>query len=764
MNGTRSEAHPGDVPVLKTQDLVDWWWNHGSKRAGRYELHAGSWLDRIQGTAEEIERISQVLADPKGTLALWGPSQSGKSTFFSHYIDAGGDKRGCGNALHWDDSRPVRFSINPELGDHDEAGGDLILNPYHENSDASGCISRFYLPDDPAAINKTYPVEIRVCSRKHVLHALAVGYAGECAQPDEDNGGPPWTASKIDHLITQMVPTGGDQANIPAEEAKTGLAFLRDVVDVLEVLAESSIPRYCSLGRDIKQLRQAILNNRTLASSVKTVGEFAGLVFWDNWAEFNRQFVALCKYLDKVIRELPSGGRIFCDFFAAALLLDIATYRYLAEGRETHIQAVGQLGWKRQGDHLILGKFPSEVSGLTPLRQEFQLLQGIVWELCIPLRREVLESQAPQLLKLLQQADILDFPGVANQQQTARMVRLTAEKLNDTSKAYEFFTVVLKRGKTGSIVASSARNLDIDGFTLLCKIKMYAGRPDQLLDGIDQWWRSLTGYSVQNAGGRDLPLNFVLTFFATLVTDWILNPQNIETIGQNVFGKFHSDLGPLADPRIVTYFTTNYFRYPEGRINVANSAQGGDSIEQRVRKVLDSLRISPDWLKHFPEKEGWVRQGDSVNRCLDFALQPPSGGTDYLVEKLLEDVRESRRRILLREKLAELRKSLRSLLAEALPEDNIEGNALLVRLAAWEQSLDSIAKTMLVDQRKACVEVAESMAYLVRQFLRVDPSVLQPLPLNLHLKPDPGCFASDYLAEQFSLWASDHVSPGLISV
>jgi len=157
-----------------------------------------------------------------------------------------------------------------------------------------------------------------------------------------------------------------------------------------------------------------------------------------------------------------------------------------------------------------------------------------------------------------------------------------------------------------------------------------------------------------------------------------------------------------------------------------------------------------------------VRKGDTENRCLEYALQQPSGGTDYLVEKLLEDVRESPRRELLRRKLAGLRRNLRDLLAEALPEDNIAGNALLVRLAAWEQGLGARADKILAEQRKACVEVAETMAYLVRQFLRVDPAVLQPLPLHLHLKPDPDSYAGAYLAEQFNLWACDTLDPRLI--
>ena len=46
---------------------------------------------------------------------------------------------------------------------------------------------------------------------------------------------------------------------------------------------------------------------------------------------------------------------------------------------------------------------------------EFALFQGIVWEIEVPLKSSVLRQNSVDAGDLLKEADLLDFPGVANE-------------------------------------------------------------------------------------------------------------------------------------------------------------------------------------------------------------------------------------------------------------------------------------------------------------------------------------------------------------
>ena len=141
--------------------LIDWYWNHGIKRKGAYALSRGGWLDRILRIASEMQSVETARTTySKPTIALWGPSQSGKSTLLAQFIDAGASEDGQGSALSWDNT-PARFS-----GDN-KGGTVAVLNPYSHGADASGCVTRFHLTD--TVKYKEYPVEIQFADDREVL-------------------------------------------------------------------------------------------------------------------------------------------------------------------------------------------------------------------------------------------------------------------------------------------------------------------------------------------------------------------------------------------------------------------------------------------------------------------------------------------------------------------------------------------------------------------------------------------------------------------
>ena len=184
-----------------SQDCVDWFWKFGRQRKGTFEVPIGTWLDavcRIRDRARTMDRVGQ---NPKPCMAIWGPSQTGKSTLLSGYLDAPDDPLGEHSALKWHDAEPVRFVIGSDKSDRV-----LVLNPFNQGSDASGCVSRFVLCDsvpDPA-----HPVEVLLAGEAQIMHALAVGYESECQEKNSRGEVTYWDGDSLRVLLEKFRAAG----------------------------------------------------------------------------------------------------------------------------------------------------------------------------------------------------------------------------------------------------------------------------------------------------------------------------------------------------------------------------------------------------------------------------------------------------------------------------------------------------------------------------------------------------------------------------
>ena len=80
--------------------LVDWYWTEGARRAerpvgaaewdGNYDqfgLPTGTWLRQLYDVRHGLAAVEQAAAAPRPAVALWGMSQTGKSTSVSALID-----------------------------------------------------------------------------------------------------------------------------------------------------------------------------------------------------------------------------------------------------------------------------------------------------------------------------------------------------------------------------------------------------------------------------------------------------------------------------------------------------------------------------------------------------------------------------------------------------------------------------------------------------------------------------------------------------
>ena len=121
----------------KLAQTLDWYWQFGVRRLKEHPDHVlarGTWLDSLYA----ISKARRPAPTDRKTLAVWGPSQSGKSTLLAAYLDADlkvGPKGEYSALLTWDDAEPVTLLWKGKTGV-------VSLNPFAAGADASGCVTR----------------------------------------------------------------------------------------------------------------------------------------------------------------------------------------------------------------------------------------------------------------------------------------------------------------------------------------------------------------------------------------------------------------------------------------------------------------------------------------------------------------------------------------------------------------------------------------------------------------------------------------------
>lgn len=685
--------------------LIDWYWDHGSRRAGRFSLSRGGWLDRALRIVEErqsVETAQQQYSKP--TMALWGPSQSGKSTFLARFIDAAIDE-GYGSALSWDDSMPARFS-----GDN-QGGTVAVLNPYNQGADASGCVTRFQLKEEVEYPN--YPVEIQFAVEREILLSLAVGYLSETTHVDKNGNKRSLQPESLREMAKEV--TKGINKATPD---KAAYALLTEVLDVVDLLIDMDSPRYYNLKQEWTDRRSNLLDNDALVSSVDVVVRFAAELLWDSWENLTNLYI---KLRDR--RKKFSDKKIFCSIEMAALMLNISSASYYKEsdyvralvdsctmvdlGNSTYALATGS------GHRL----FYDEI--------DFALTQGLVSLIVVPLRSDVIRYNNEDVYNLLAKADIVDFPGVANEHKSADPLTedmLALDYRNEEGKAPMLaLTQVMKRGKTASIVISSARNLNIDVFSLLMRMPAgptYPANPTQLMNGIRYWFKTMGKSYSPLAKDGELQVNLILTFAASL-----LNLVNASGTGPSgligVFDKLNG-MGDLANPDVVKPYCVNYPMFPDGHIQI--------DTDERKAEVIDAILNDRHFNRLFKDT------AESLREMADLQ-EGQFGGRIYLFRRMLSQLAASRRPILLEQKKQNLKSEWNACMAEALPGSTNNSRSRDIELL--EESI-SKNKLNLTD---------EQIARDILDFEDISPEVLEVPPRSIQAP-----VIGDYVKRQFIAW------------
>jgi hypothetical protein len=613
-------------------------------------------------------------------MALWGPSQTGKSTLMSGCLDDPEDGLGERSALRWSENEPVRFVVGKNKSDEL-----IVLNPFNFGSDASGCVSRYVLSE--SVPDPEHPVEVTLATETQILHALAVGYLSECDERNEKGEITVWSSESFKSLLDRQ--KSGGAAKREAFEA------LHQLAETVDLLILSEIRRYSNLSTQwAGQLRPQMLESEGLLSSLEAVDRFAAELLWDSWKSITNTYSNLVSKRRQCAREW-GDGRARCSFRTASILLDIDSYKKCAERPETRERVMGLTTKIRAGRTCISGG-PG-----TPLARgndDFGLFQGLVWELRVPLRRDVLRERAPVLTDLLDVADLLDFPGVANNYGNA-----TKHKDEDLAgKPVIMLTEVLKRGKTASIVVTGARSLDIDGFSLLMRLGKFPAQPVQLVAGISSWLRAF-GHPWP-PHGKSMPLNLVMTFCAELVNK--VMSAGLRDGLEGCFAQLKS-LGYLADPKVVNALATNYPQFNECHLF-------GTPDEQQV--ALEGIVADPAFIERF---------GDSAD---SFREMVGNGGTAYVFKTLRQQALESNRAQLIRMRLGETMSTVGQLIAQHLPSDGAICDDRDKAIDAWISAIKTRMK-----RPRSCESDPDSVIVVsrhLRAFLNIEPEEIDDIPLN----------------------------------
>lgn len=685
-------------------NCLDWYWTHGHQRDGQYAVSRGSCLDHLYSVRHRTAAVERSGVNPRPCMALWGPSQTGKSTLLAGYLDVDGDELGRESVLTWSENEPVRFG-----GELKSDGSNIVINPYNGGADGSGCISRFVMMD--SVPDPTFPVDITIATETQILHALAAGYESECHPKNSAGEETYWGPESFRTLIDATKESG------PPDRA--GFEALHRLADVVDLLVLAGIRRYANLSDQWhRNLRPMLLENSKLANK-NTLKFFTCELLWDSWPSLTSLSERLHAKRAEVMAMCGQSARISSSWRLAALLLDIDAFKHYSRASAQVKQFVDSVSFGKTLDGAI-GLGATSGTPLFRAGEDFGLFQGVVWELRLPMKRSVLEAREPVVAKFFETADLMDFPGVSNEHEGAK-------KINDCDLNTDLIrglTEVLKRGKTASIAVSRAAELDIDGFSILARAGKHPGQPKQLVAGIRSW---MSAYGENwPPKGKTMPLNLIITFCAKLVND--VCSGGIRNGLDSYFSLF-AKLADLADPKVVTMFTTTYpWLLSEGKIAYP---------EEVYRPKVEEILADRAFLERF---------GDNQD---SFKHMVRDGGSLYLFGQLTEQAKASRRPALLKRRLEDAGKRLVEVMVPHLASETASADERNHALDRWEEGIRMRLEDKPENEHE--YDRAATLSQRLRGFLNIDQEELEPLPQRAITRR---VSIEAFVLKQFHIWRS----------
>lgn len=630
------------------RDLTEWYWRHGRQRPDDYAIPTGGWLRKLYEVHQQAIAIGEARAQCRPAMAIWGPSQTGKSTLVAADIDAQAryERRegidGTGSALHWPGGSPM-FFMAPEASPPPYLNR-YVFNPFNQGWDGSSALTRFvhgstdpresgaHLVRDPQ-----HPVGLHLVELRDLLQVVARGYDSECLGPGKTGDATLWTPAEFESRLARFKRRTGASAG--AAISRAAYEALYELCEVINDLVVADLPRYKKLleggEENWRSLTASLLGDPALLGHFKTVDDLAAEILWDNCEVLTRHH----RRMREELAQLTSawGSRpVRASLEAAAMLLNMEACRIFFDPRPADpstqegivYDSIARLGWREDQGAILVGCGPEYVHSLSGSPERFACVQALVWELVVPLNPGHLP--AGPFKEYLRDADLLDFAGVGNEPKSdVSRIDLATGFAEATAKGRRFEPVlfykqIVKRGKTACIVSTYAKRLTIDGFNIFQNIDKYPPvNAPQLINGINTWWKYFVPEFFRTRQGRSpLPLNLGLMWWAPRLAESVGTPERIF----KSIVPIYSELGPIADPAISLTFAFNYRQFPRGRFT--SEFEVGDRLYQGITS-------SPEFQKQFAHPV-------SAESFAEMARDKATGGTAFFfatIRKQLETAR-----------------------------------------------------------------------------------------------------------------------------
>ncbi len=670
--------------------LIDWYWAAGIKRRGPEAISSGTWLSNAYAVTKKLGKIASQPTSGRKTMALWGPSQAGKSTLLSGFLDRGDGQ--YASALQWQSERNVMF-----VGADQRSG--LRLNPNNFGGDASGCVTRFSLAE--RVESEDFPVEFVFADSDQLLEAIAIGYITECEQ---ESGVIAWDSDQITRLLNAIPVSGGiaDRKNYD---------LLHDFTLAVDDLILARWPRYRNLAGHWTQIKASILESGALLTSTDNTCRFISRILWDGQERLTEFYL----YLLKQLKQYTKGRKFYASYDLTRHVLDISSAEHINASEIENFCA------QQVEEKTFLGA--SEGKSIANSRLQFATFQALIWEIRVPINAQVLRSSSLEVANTLAEVDILDFPGVAQQGAGG-----SKPKVADYEQL-DLFTKILKRGKTASVVVSYARTLGIDGFSLLIRMQNPVPNPDQLIAGLTAWCQEL-GLEWPPSSNPP-PLNIVLTFSAKLVNIVAQTEHNENTTEKlsTIFDWFEN-IQPIADHRWAKFWTTSYPQFGgagEGAVTV-----GKDRALDAIKTIMENSKFSQRFA-HDPK---------SLERMALSSLDTAGdGAVGHFLTSIPSMLAASNLQVRREAYIVDALEQLRSLSQVALPRDVTGNDYRKADISAWQK--DIVEQLEALQRGHLEEDAATAVASAVLAITGIDPEVLSPLPQNAETRD-----LTTYLAEQ----------------
>lgn len=710
-----------DEPTKMIDALIEWYWTHGRLRAPEYALPA-RWIVELYRRRNLSAGLDARTRADKKAVAIWGPSQAGKSTMLAEFLDSREDDS---SALSWPGGTPFRFR-------KEKRSNVSAFNPYNKNSDASGCVTEFEMVDE--VLDPEHPVSIRLMDREQLLQTLAAGYLWECRLETEHR--PPVTLDDqgVLSLANRFTADGAPTAERAAVE------LLLDATAAVNRLMEDQQPRWQGLQPNNmwkREIEHVVLAHTGLISNEANARSFIYHILWDNQDALNTLFEDLEQYAAKTAARFKDKP-LHCSLALASLLVDIDAYRQMdsgsEEGSQEALQLIRSLRVVDKGSHYALVENenagePMFSGGL----DGFGLFQALVWQLHLPLRADFLRQRSEKVADFLTAATILDVPGVTQKEKGSDQTKLDLATPDATREA--LLAQVIKRGKTVTIINRYAQEMRVDLVLLLARIMRPIPKTEQLIAGVQSIWNEIEpGYDPGSDKRPPIPVVLGMTFFSQLVNTGEEDgfKGNFENLDEHL-----EQLGPLTDPKNATIFATTYPFFYEGRIR--------DDCD---RDEAFNLLSSKSWFrKRFSGQEGM--------HSLRAAIFDEDGGVGYLIATLLQRLQNTSLSELVARRISNLGQELSDLIAQAVPKrsDNDKYQEAL-------RSLIGHIEQRLKDPVTADDDPAVEVSRHLRRIFEFDEKDFEPVPTGL----DPMNVSAleqmvEYVQQQLAQWSMRPVAP-----